>query len=347
MPTVTMSQIAEAAGVSQATVSFVLNRRARTNGSISAATSKRVLEAAQEMGYRPNRSARALATGHSNLIGLCMWNLAAAHYAGVTCHVEKNLQTSPYHLLVSCLKTKRTEDDPQQFQEVFPWPMDGILALEAANVLSTHMETFNNWPAPIVSMGGTNYEVENLDYVGIDLAAGVRQAVSHLVKIGCRRIAFACAKSSYEAEELRAVAYTKAMQQYRTPTEYIPLSLNSRSTARVDLRNYINEHGCPGGILCFNDEVALGSYRALCDLGIKVPTQVALVGCDGIEDTEYLECPISTIVQPIREMCQLAWKMLQDRISDPQCEVKQKVLVPQLVIRDSTLHFGGKGNKNN
>lgn len=120
MSNVTMSQIAEAAGVSQATVSFVLNGRERTNGSISADTSERVQKVARTLGYRPNRSARALATGRSSLIGLCMWNLAVAHYANVTRHVERNLQTSDFHLLVSCLKSKRQESDPQLFQEVLP-----------------------------------------------------------------------------------------------------------------------------------------------------------------------------------------------------------------------------------
>ena len=342
MPNVTMSQIAEAAGVSQATVSFVLNGRERANGSISADTSDRVQKVAQELGYRPNRSARALATGKSNLVGLCMWNLAAAHYADVTRHVESNLQTSTFHLLVSCLKSKRQENDPQLFQAIFPWPLDGVLALEATTVLSTHWETFHNWPAPIVSMGGTNYRIENLDYVGIDLAAGVRQAVAHLMTAGCRRIAFASQKETVKRKELRAVTYSKSMRQHRAPTEYIPLSGNNRAAARADIKSYVEEHGCPDGILCFNDEVALGSYRGLCDLGIQVPQKVALIGCDGIEDTEFLECPITTIVQPVEEMCGLAWDILQERIKNPRKKLTQKVLLSQLAIRDSSLYFGGK-----
>lgn len=342
MPNVTMSKIAEVAGVSQATVSFVLNGRERANGSISTDTKQRVQKVAQELGYRPNRSARALATGRSNLIGLCMWNLAAAHYADVTRHVEDNLQTSPFHLLVSCLKTKRQENDPQLFQGVFPWPLDGVLALEAANVLSTHWNNFHHWPAPIVSMGGTNFHVENLDYVGINLAAGVQQAVSHLMKVGCRRIAFAAQKVSIKEKELRAVAYTEMMQKYRKPAEYIALSANTRAAPRTELKSYIEAHGRPDGILCFNDEVALGIYRALCELGIKIPQQIALVGCDGIEDTEYLECPITTIVQPIDTMCNSAWEILQERIKHPEMKFTQKVLSSQLTIRDSSLYFGGK-----
>jgi DNA-binding LacI/PurR family transcriptional regulator len=342
MPNVTMSQIAEAAGVSQATVSFVLNGRERANGSISADTAERVQKVAQQLGYRPNRSARALATGRSNLIGLCMWNLAAAHYAEVTRQVESRLQTSNYHLLVSCLKTKRADDDPQTLQEIFPWPLDGVLALEAAAALTAHWNTFQNWPAPIVNMGGTHYEMKNLDYVGIDLADGVRQAVAHLVEAGCRRIAFATHQKIIRRGELRLKAYAKAMQRYGRKTEFIPLDENSRDAAREGIKTYINQHGCPDGILNFNDEVALGCYRALCELKIKVPREVALVGCDGIEDTKYLECPITTIVQPVEEMCRAAWQMLRERIKDPGRPFQQKVLLPELAVRESTFYFGGK-----
>lgn len=342
MPTVTMSQIAELAGVSQATVSFVLNGRERAGGSISGETARRVQEVAHELGYRPNRSAKALATGRSNLVGLCMWNLAAAHYADVTRHVEGRLQSSLNHLLVSCLKTTRAEDDPRLLQEVFPWPLDGVLALEAASVLSLHWQSFANWPAPIVSMGGTNYKMKNLDYVGIDLAAGVRQAVSHLLDVGCRRIAFVSQKDALRRGELRAAAYSQMMEGHRRNTEYIPLSENSRSATREEMKSYIAAHGCPDGILCFNDEVALGAYRGLYDAGVKVPQKAALIGCDGIEDTEYLECPITTIVQPIEEMCDVAWSMLRERIQNPAQEFQRKMLIPQLAIRSSSLYFGGK-----
>jgi len=341
MPNVTMSQIAEVAGVSQATVSFVLNGRERSNGSISTETANRVQTVARELGYHPNRSARALATGRSNLVGLCMWNLAQAHYASVTRCVETELQHSENHLLVSCLHAGHTEDDPQLLQSTFPWPLDGVLALEAGTALDAHWKAFGRWPAPVVSMGGTHYKVDHLDYVGIDLAHGVKEAFSHLIEIGCRRIAFAAQQDSIENNELRLAAYAKALQEHGRKAEFIPLAANARHTTRQDVRAYVTAHGHPDGILCFNDEVALGVYRALCDLNIKVPQQVALVGCDGIEDTAYLETPLTTIVQPVQEMCRLAWEMLEARIHHPQKSFQQKVLLPQLAVRESTSYFGG------
>lgn len=344
MSNVTMSQIAEAAKVSQSTVSFVLNGRQRAGGSISESTAQRVRQVAQELGYRPNRTARALATGKSNLIGLGMWNLERAHYASVTKCVQEELESSQKHLLISCLKSQRSEDDPHLLESIFPWPLDGVITLQADRVLERHWEKFRSWPAPIVNMGRPLLPLENIDSVEVNLEIGVREAIEHLLKIGCRRIAFATPKKAIRKMEFRTRAYADALGQARIPTEYISLTNydQSRKDARVEVQEYVQKHGCPDGILCFNDEVAIGCYRALRDLGIDIPQQVAIVGCDGIEEIEYLDCPITTIVQPVKEMCHIAWQLLQERSKNPDRPFQQKVLLPQLAMRESTLHFKGE-----
>jgi LacI family transcriptional regulator len=68
-----------------------------------------------------------------------------------------------------------------------------------------------------------------------------------------------------------------------------------------------------------------------------VPADIALVGCDGIEDTEYLECPLTTLVQPVAEMCSAAWKFLQNRLAEPEIPLQQAILAPKLAIRESSL----------
>jgi LacI family transcriptional regulator len=136
--------------------------------------------------------------------------------------------------------------------------------------------------------------------------------------------------------------YAEVMAKHRRKSEYITLFEQSRSVAREQFKAYAAAHGCPDGVLCVNDEVALGAYRALCDLEIKVPREVALIGCDGIEDTQYLECPLSTIVQPVEEMCRVAWQMLQERIENPYHKFQHRWPKPQLAVRDSSQFFGGR-----
>lgn len=345
MSQVTMSQVAEFAGVSQSTVSFVLNGRERKNGSISKETRLKVTEAAKQLGYRPNWSARSLATGRTNLIGLCMWNLAFSRYSSIIGQAESQIRDTPYHLIVSRWKSNAKEIDAQTMQGVFTWPLDGVLALEAAPVLLEHWEKFSSWPTPMVSMGGTDYQVNNLDYVGIDLTVGLNKAVEHLLEKGCQRIAYATNLGSPQHTTDSRYDLFKQMNLHGKSAEYILISRQEREFAREEFKQYVAQHGCPDGLICVNDEMALGIYRALYELGIKVGRNVALIGCDGIQETSYLEVPLTTVVQPVEEMCRLAWEILQKRIENPGMEFQRIVLLPELAIRESTVFFNSPKSK--
>jgi LacI family transcriptional regulator len=102
------------------------------------------------------------------------------------------------------------------------------------------------------------------------------------------------------------------------------------------IQDYIREHGRPDAIFCHSDDVAIGIYRGLCDLKLRVPDDIALVGCDGIQDTEYLECPLTTLVQPVASMCAAGWQFLVERIEESDTKPQKVVLKPSLVIRDSS-----------
>ena len=100
---------------------------------------------------------------------------------------------------------------------------------------------------------------------------------------------------------------------------------------------YIREHGCPEAIFCRNDHMALGAYRALRDHGKRVPEDVAIVGCDGIPEAKYLDAPLTTIEQPLAEMCALGWKFLKQRIENPELPQQAAVLMSDLVVRKSSI----------
>ena len=105
---------------------------------------------------------------------------------------------------------------------------------------------------------------------------------------------------------------------------------------RESIQEFIRGQGCPEAIFCHSDDVALGIYRGLRDMQLRVPQDVALVGCDGIQDTEYLESPITTLVQPIAEICETAWRFLLQRLENPGLDRQQAVLQPGLAIRESS-----------
>jgi DNA-binding LacI/PurR family transcriptional regulator len=160
----------------------------------------------------------------------------------------------------------------------------------------------------------------------------------HLIKTGRRRIVHATFVRQETPTASRRVGYARAMAQARLKPEYLyyPLSEQQRATVRQLIRDFVKTNGCPDAIFCHSDDVALGIYRGLCDLGIRVPDQVAIVGCDGIQDTEYLEVPLTTLVQPVVELCDASWKFLTQRIEHPQTKRQQIVLKPTLAIRESS-----------
>lgn len=315
------NDVARHANVSGWTVSQVLNTRSEYP--INEDTRLRVLTAAKELGYRPNHMARALATGNMGLVAIWMHRLSP-YYSLVARHVQKQLRPRGIPLLV-------TEVEGEDVTEP-SWAVDGIIAVEFPEYLRSFLASHPDLVVPFVSIG-VHY-IEDRDYVGIDLEDGVRAALGHLFSLGHRRILFAVDRDPREQKETRFDLYTEFMTQAGIKPEY--LHTPSRQAARQVIQDWIAHHGVPDAVFCHNDDLALGIYRGLCDRGIRVPDDVAVVGCDGIEDTEYLECPLTTIVQPVETMCALAWEYLQRRIADPTLPVQQIVLKPELVIRAST-----------
>jgi LacI family transcriptional regulator len=184
---------------------------------------------------------------------------------------------------------------------------------------------------------------EDVDAVQVDLFSGTVEAIEHLIGSGFRRIAHATFVRENSPEAHRRTAYIKTMQKAKLKPEFIyyPLVERQRVVVRQLVQDYIREHGRPDAIFCHSDDVALGIYRGLCDMKLRVPDDVALVGCDGIQDTEYLECQLTTLVQPVEAMCTKAWEFLTQRIAQKTAKPQKAKLKPNLVIRDSSLRRNG------
>ena len=198
------------------------------------------------------------------------------------------------------------------------------------------LESLKAKSVPVVSVGTSCSR--KTDSVQVDLLPGAMAVMEHLLGAGFRRIAHATYVRSQDASEGRRDGYLRAMRKAGLKPEFIyyPLTDQQRPITRKLIRDYVGEHGRPEAIFCHSDDAALGIYRGLCDIGARVPEDVALVGCDGIEDTEYLGCPLTTLVQPVAAMCATAWQFLQRRLHKPNGPLQRAVLHPDLAIRDSS-----------
>jgi len=329
---ITLKDIARHLDVSHATVSRALNRA--DDPLISEATILRVRETAAAMGYRPNHAARSLATGRTGLIALWLWSegLTNSYQANVAQLMHAEASRRSYQLLVNLVNWSALTDKTDNQFDV--WHVDGIIAHEASPAFQARFQGSHRPPVPVVSTGVYHY-LEGVDRVYIDISEGSRLAMQHLIDQGRRKIAYVTSNLQ-NFDDQRFIAYSSLLEAAGLPKTLVDVSDSSRPKVRSVVREFIEANGVPDALFCHNDDMAIAAYRALCDLGVRVPDDVAIVGCDGIEDTEYLEVPITTIAQPLVEMCALATNFLEQRIEDPSRPIQEASLPATLVVRASS-----------
>jgi DNA-binding LacI/PurR family transcriptional regulator len=326
---VTIKDIARELNLSHVTVSRVLNNH--TGGYTSLATRERIRETAARMGYRPNLMARALATGRTGLISVWVPRPYAPYYASILMHLRRRLREDGYSILISDTFEGGVGNIPVcPLNEL---PADGIIAVDGYHYLARHLQHDARLRLPVVNMG-TGYS-EQTDSVGLNQYSASVEAVRHLGGQGCRRIAYLTVDNGLP--DARRSAYAAVVEELGLSPEYIFVSEETRLAARTAVTEHLQQVEKPfDGLFCRNDDLAVGAYRALRDAGLRVPADVALVGCDGIEETEYHDPTFSTINKPVEEMCDLAWRYLQQRIADPDIAQQHIVLPAHFVVRESS-----------
>jgi len=323
---VTLQDVARAAHVAPSTVSRVLNKV--SNSYISEATRARVCGAAKTMGYTPNHAARVLAGGKTRLVGLWTTSLSD-FYIEIMRHMDEQARRDGYGLMTHDIAWgSRSADITRAMQ----WPVDGVVVVDPYPKMQLPKHPTASRHLPVVAIGGLYWA--EADYVAVDLAAGAKEAVRHLLAGGARRVMFVT--PAVPGVDVRRERYTAEMRAAGRKPEYLMTAKLSRQAGRQALLDYAKKHALPDAIFCFNDVIAIGVQRALHDLGARIPEDVAVVGCDGIEDSEYTDPPLSTIVNPAATMCVKAWQFLRKRMKEPGHAPQQVTLKPHLVIRGSS-----------
>jgi len=330
---ISIEEVAKEAGVSASTVSRVLSG---SRVSIAPETRHRVQQIAESMGYVPNRAARALAKGSSQTIAIWAAHLRSRFTGLVVHYMSQELARHKYDMMI--MAAQYDQDAPLNSSHLMSWQVDGIIALDVPRGVVPSLKGSRLGDKPFATLGG--YVVDRCDYVHVEFKNEVITAVRHLHSGGARRIAY-LAPDWFEwfrqINDARLSGYDTAVNEIGLPAEYILTPNQKRETTGDALKAYIESHGCPDGIFCYNDDMAIAAYRALRDIGRRIPEDVALVGCDGIDDTLYLDAPLSTIVQPIEHMCLLTWMFLEKRIRIPDTPLQQVTVQPKLEIRQSSM----------
>ncbi len=330
----TINDVGKLAGVSVATVSLVFSGKYKTR--VSEETRKRVLDVAAQIGYRPNRLARTLSMGKTHSIALWTYGVYDAYYSNAVWQFQEILKNDHYE--VQLVETDELIDENAMWRDSALWPVDGIIAFESPTCVRAYLQTNPTDLKPIVSTGA--FYTDETDYVGVDLLSGTKSAMDHLIENGNRRIAIVIPDNDYWMNDFRQMAYSSAMKEAGLPTEHIrinvPLPSEFRKSAYENVGAYFEANGVPEAIFCVADELMIGTVRKLLEMGVRIPEDTSIVGCDGIPETEYHDPTLSTLETPIEALCEYTAEFLRNRLKDPSLEKQGIVLQQTLRIRESS-----------
>ena len=336
----TRDDVARHANISGATVSRVLS--GRDDLSISPKTRAKVLEAAKQLGYVPNSSARALTSGKTGVVGFWMSLQYSRYRATVLDRMRLLLRGTEFAMAVSDVDEEYRY--LHSFDRALRIPVDGIIAFDNSASVHVFAQEYEKLAPsiPFVSMGA--YWSELRSYVGIDLRRGADLAMQHVLSTGRRRIAYVAPWTSDLIDAgPRFEAYRDAMRSAGIELQTIAVETDMFEHIKIAFDQVFDAGKIPDAIVCMNDELAIAAEAVMQARGLRVGVDVAIVGFDGIAETAHCPVPITTVRQPIELMCSLAWSFMKAQIEQPSATLRQEILVPGLVIRESTRPKIGKG----
>ena len=327
----TIKDIARKAGVSVATVSYVINNTRWVHED----KRRRVLEAIKELNYVPNAVARGLRIQKSNAISLIVSNITNPFYPDLARACEQVAQKYGYTVNVV-----NTDDDRTKLHEALKQlrggRVDGAVVTSALPENRDEIEQLLKEGYPLV-LASRLLEGLQVDSVAADNRNGAVMAVNYLIGLGHRRIAFVSGVKHSYINETRVEGYLDAMKQagIRVYKEWLTsgkgLYEPSYEVARMLLE--LPPRKRPTAIICLTDLGAYGVLDAARDMGVSIPDDLAVIGFDDLFISSLRNIQLTTIRVPRHEMSTLATEMLFSRMADRDLEPRTVILPVELIVR--------------
>lgn len=320
---VTRADVARLAAVSTAVVSYVLNDGP---GTVAPATRDRVLHAVDVLGYRPNASARALATGASQLLGLVVPDISNPLFAELALSIEAAAKARGYAVLLA-----NTEDDErverQQVANLVDRGVDGILLASVRS--APDLSETGSTRIILLNAGGEHPEAAA---IGTNAFEGARTATNHLIDHGHTHIGLIIGRTNSTSIEPREAGWLQALKDRGLNPGPIARDRFSREGGYGAAHRLFDTPHHPTAVFASSDLQAAGTLAALHKLGKRVPEDVAVISFDGTAESRFSVPPLTTVRQPISEM---ASKIVELATSRQPPKYLYESFTPELVIRDS------------
>ncbi len=328
--TVTLAELARAAGVSISTVS-----RALANGKypLKKETRQRIFDLAEEIGYKPNLLARSLQSSRSHLVGVIVDRMQSPFAAATLQGIQDGLRNAGYS--ISIAYSNRDQDLAKEaIYSFYSHQVAGIV------ILNSWLHTFND---PILSMQDRPFVFVNRLFgncmhncVGPGDRSGARLATQHLVDLGHRRIGYINGMEDWIEAQNRLSGYRDVLEKHGLPVDE---TLIRQGNWGVDsgykaARELLALDERPTAIFAANDIMALGAIYAIQKAGLEVPADIAIVGYDDRDFAAWIRPALTTIRMPSYEMGQAAARLLLQQIAKEELEDVSQI-TGELIIRES------------
>lgn len=329
---ITIYQVADRAGVAISTVSRVLNN----SPNVSELTQKKVKNAIKDLNFRPQVSARNLASRKPQMLAIAVPSFTTPFFNEVLKGVKDQIKEMDLDIIIYNTGSKNPEEAVENFFD--RGTADAIIAISIPLSDKIHQQIqVSGIPTVLVGTSHASYDYYELnDYSGGFIAG------DHLIKQGFQKLGLILPAMDTHASLERTRGFRDAIKKYN-------MDLNEKFFVRGDTTkhagfteeggyeaiNRLKELGeFPEAIFCLNDTVAIGALHALSQIGMKVPDDIALMGYDNIKFTRYLD--LTTVDQQMHKVGIMATRRLAEIIKNPESKLEQTKIQPVLVKRNST-----------
>ncbi|MEE4165102.1 MAG: LacI family DNA-binding transcriptional regulator [Desulfocapsaceae bacterium] len=328
---ITLNDIAEILGVSKATVSLAINNDSR----VAAETRRKILSTVEELGYVYNRGAAGLSTGRSNTVGLAVHNFTNPYFAEACAECEALLSLN--NIMAFLCNTNESLEHQEHFiRTLIEHRADGLILspAEKTNIQSLQPVVSMNLPTVLIAR---NIEGVKLDFVGNDGVLAIHMATTHLINLGHKKIAMVGGNQHTSVSRNRRAGFAKAMEENGLPVSnsvYYDCSISPQGGEEA-ITAILSLKSPPTALVCFSDLIALGVLSGLHRRDLTPGKDMAVVGCDDIEEADRGYTQLTTVRIRKGEIGRKAAELLIRRINNPRAPVKHMHLKSELIIRES------------
>lgn len=327
--TVTIYDVAREAGVSMATVSRVVNN----NPNVKPQTRKKVFEAIERLGYRPNAVARGLASKKTTTVGVVIPDISNSIFAEIARGIEDIANMYHYNIIL-CNADKKKEKEIRVINTLLEKQVDGLLFMGGV-VTEDHVQAFRTASVPIV-LCATKDENGVIPSVDIDHETAAFDAVNTLIRHGHRDIAMISGTLQDPANGYaRFQGYKKALEgagiEYKEDLVRIG---NYRYESGIEAMKYfLGLKKKPTAIFSATDEMAIGAIHCIQDAGLNVPEDFSVISVDNVRMASMVRPQLTTVAQPMYDIGAVAMRLLTKLMKKENVEHSQVILPHETILR--------------